>query len=46
VRAAEQPVVLPSGDPEVDMPDEAATGDISEPPPVDDIMDYGADDER
>jgi DNA polymerase III subunit gamma/tau len=46
VRAAEQPVVLPTGDPEVDLPDEAATGDIPEPPPVDDIMDYGADDDR
>jgi len=46
VRAAEQPVVLPTGDPEVDLPDEAATGDLPEPPPVGDIMDYGADDER
>jgi DNA polymerase III subunit gamma/tau len=46
VREAEQPVVLPTGDPEVDMPDEGATGDMPEPPPVDDIMDYGADDDR
>jgi DNA polymerase-3 subunit gamma/tau len=46
VREAEQPVVLPTGDPEVDMPDEGATGEMPEPPPVDDIMDYGADDDR
>jgi DNA polymerase-3 subunit gamma/tau len=46
VREAEQPVVLPTGDPEVDMPDEGATSDMPEPPPVDDIMDYGADDDR
>ena len=46
VREAEQPVVLPTGDPEVDMPDEGTTGDMPEPPPVDDIMDYGADDDR
>jgi DNA polymerase III subunit gamma/tau len=46
VREAEQPVMLPTGDPEVDLPDEAATGDVPEPPPVDDIMDYGADDDR
>jgi DNA polymerase III subunit gamma/tau len=46
VREAEQPVMLPTGDPEVDMPDEGTTGDMPEPPPVDDIMDYGADDER
>jgi DNA polymerase-3 subunit gamma/tau len=46
VREAEQPVVLPTGDPEVDMPDEGATGDMPEPPPVEDIMDYGADDDR
>jgi DNA polymerase-3 subunit gamma/tau len=46
VRAAEQPVVLPTGDPEVDIPDVGATGDMPEPPPVDDIMDYGADDDR
>jgi DNA polymerase III subunit gamma/tau len=46
VREAEQPVLLPTGDPEVDMPDEGATGDMPEPPPVDDIMDYGADDDR
>jgi DNA polymerase-3 subunit gamma/tau len=46
VREAEQPVVLPTGDPEVDIPDEGATGDMPEPPPVDDIMDYGADDDR
>jgi DNA polymerase III subunit gamma/tau len=46
VRAAEQQVVLPTGDPEVDLPDEGATGDMPEPPPVDDIMDYGADGDR
>jgi len=46
VREAEQPVMLATGDPEVDMPDEGTTGDIPEPPPVDDIMDYGADDDR
>jgi len=46
VREAEQPVMLPTGDPEVDMPDEGTTEDIPEPPPVDDIMDYGADDDR
>jgi DNA polymerase-3 subunit gamma/tau len=46
VREAEQPVMLPTGDPEVDMPDDGATGDMPEPPPVDDIMDYGADDDR
>jgi DNA polymerase III subunit gamma/tau len=46
VREAEQPVVLPTGDPEVDMPDESVAGDMPEPPPVDDIMDYGADDDR
>ena len=41
-----QAIRPPTGDPEVDLPDEAATGDILEPPPVDDIMDYGADDDR
>jgi DNA polymerase-3 subunit gamma/tau len=46
VREAELPVMLPTGDPEVDMPDEGTTGDIPEPPPVDDIMDYGAEDDR
>jgi DNA polymerase-3 subunit gamma/tau len=46
VREAEQPVMLPTGDPEVDMPDEGAAGEMPEPPPVDDIMDYGADDDR
>jgi DNA polymerase III subunit gamma/tau len=46
VREAEQQVVLPTGDPEVDIPDEGVTGDMPEPPPVDDIMDYGADDDR
>jgi DNA polymerase-3 subunit gamma/tau len=46
VREAEQPVMLPTGDPEVDMPDEGPAGEIPEPPPVDDIMDYGADDDR
>jgi DNA polymerase III subunit gamma/tau len=46
VREAEQPVMLATGDPEVDVPDEGTTGDIPEPPPVDDIMDYGADDDR
>jgi DNA polymerase-3 subunit gamma/tau len=45
VREAEQPVVLPTGEPE-DEPETAATGDMPEPPPVDDIMDYGADDDR
>jgi DNA polymerase-3 subunit gamma/tau len=45
VREAEQPVVLPTGEPE-DEPEMAATGDMPEPPPVDDIMDYGADDDR
>jgi DNA polymerase-3 subunit gamma/tau len=45
VREAEQPVVLPTGEPE-DEPDTGVTGDIPEPPPVDDIMDYGADDDR
>jgi hypothetical protein len=38
--------MLPTGDPEVDMPDEGPAGEIPEPPPVDDIMDYGADDDR
>jgi DNA polymerase-3 subunit gamma/tau len=45
VREAEQPVVLPTGEPE-DEPDTGVTGDSPEPPPVDDIMDYGADDDR
>jgi DNA polymerase-3 subunit gamma/tau len=38
--------VLPTGDPEVDLPEEGATGELPEPPPVADIMDYGADDDR
>jgi DNA polymerase III subunit gamma/tau len=35
VRASEEPVALPTGEPEDDIP---------EPPPVDDVLDYGADD--
>jgi DNA polymerase-3 subunit gamma/tau len=46
VREPEQPVVLPTGEPEDDMADEGPTGDMPEPPPVADIMDYGADDDR
>jgi hypothetical protein len=40
VRAAEEPVALPTGEPE----DEEAMSDVPEPPPVDDVLDYGADD--
>jgi len=36
VRASEEPVALPTGEPEDDM---------QEPPPVDDVLDYGADDQ-
>src|SRR5262245_56863697 len=46
VREPEQPVVLPTGEPEDDMAGEGPTGAMPEPPPVDDIMDYGADDDR
>src|SRR5262245_43885260 len=40
VRASETPVVLPTGEPE----DEERMNDVPEPPPVDDVLDYGADD--
>jgi DNA polymerase III subunit gamma/tau len=40
VRASEEPVALPTGEPE----DEEPTSDLPEPPPVDDVLDYGADD--
>jgi DNA polymerase III subunit gamma/tau len=43
VRAAEEPVALPTGEPE-DEPTSEPMSDLPEPPPVDDVLDYGADD--
>ena len=40
VREPEAPDVLPTGEPE----DEEPMSDAPEPPPVDDVLDYGADD--
>jgi DNA polymerase III subunit gamma/tau len=44
VRAAEEPVALPTGEPEDEEPTSEPMSDLPEPPPVDDVLDYGADD--
>jgi DNA polymerase-3 subunit gamma/tau len=45
VRASEEPVALPTGEPEDEVPVREAMSDLPEPPPVDDVLDYGADDQ-
>jgi DNA polymerase-3 subunit gamma/tau len=44
VRAPEEPVALPTGEPEDEEPMREPMSDVPEPPPVDDVLDYGADD--
>ena len=44
VRAPEEPVALPTGEPEDEEPMSEPMSDLPEPPPVDDVLDYGADD--
>jgi DNA polymerase III subunit gamma/tau len=44
VRASEEPVALPTGELDDEAPMSEAMSDLPEPPPVDDVLDYGADD--